>query len=68
MRLHVPTDGSLRMQLEIHLLYSLLWASLVVLSSSTADYGFEAFRVSPIVRIRSHGNYGHVYSSLWCCG
>jgi hypothetical protein len=64
MRLHVPADGSLRMQLDILLLYALVWASLTVLSSSTAEYPFEALQVSLIARIRSHGNYGHVLSSL----
>jgi hypothetical protein len=63
MRLHVPTDGSLRMQLEILLLYALVWSSLAVLSS-TAEYPFEAIRVSLIAGIRSHGNYGLVLSSL----
>ena len=63
MRLHVPTDGSLRMQMEILLLYAFVWASLAVLSS-TAEHPFEVLRVSLITRIHSRGNYGRVHSSL----
>ena len=52
------------MQLEFLLLYASVWSSLDVLSAATAEYPFEALRVSLIARIRSHGNYGHVHSSL----
>ena len=63
MRLRVPTDGSLRMHLEILLLYALVWASLAVLSS-TAKYPLEACRFPLIARRRSQGQYGRVHSSL----
>jgi len=42
MRLHIPTDVTLRMQLEILLLYALVWTSLAVFCPSTAEYPLEA--------------------------